>query len=187
MVEKPTKLFSFAPRVHTQQGSPSSSPLVCPSPSVSIRQRAGVHTYPWPLKSNRKGLFVGLFTLWPVSLPLTWPFGTRSWYWENPREGGRRRRGRRGMGSRRRLVSVREGVGEGGGAWLQPCRALSPSPSSLARSLPAARATPRRRAEMPFGAVHFRKENRWVERNLRDEAAGEPSLAWRLRPPCVRG
>lgn len=78
-VEKPRSSPSSTPTLHTQQGSPSSIPLLCPSLSVSARQRAVVHALPSSRKANRKAVCVGLLTLCPVSLPLTRPLGTSCW------------------------------------------------------------------------------------------------------------
>ena len=55
------------PDVHKQHGSPSSRPLLCPSPSLSAWHKAVVHCSWAPLKAflNDKS------PEWPVALPFT--------------------------------------------------------------------------------------------------------------------
>eukprot|EP00962_Isochrysis_galbana_P029106 scaffold9276_cov112-Isochrysis_galbana.AAC.3 len=51
---KPTSAASSAPILHTQHGSPSSRPLLWPSPSVSISHSSLLQTSPASRKDQRK-------------------------------------------------------------------------------------------------------------------------------------
>lgn len=67
--EMPVVLEGFVPGVHTQDGSPSSSPLVMPSPSLSAWQSAVLHWLPPCKNASPNGLRLPpppLLMLWPT-------------------------------------------------------------------------------------------------------------------------